>query len=385
MAPSGKDGFDVVPHRRKKVELIPCPAPGCTGKCPRNVIEQGLRGLGYTPAKCFECGRQYRKLPGGAPTARDSGRPGVDQSASAKRVQALEQEVKKLRQQVQAPEVKAKIDASGEAAAPEDPAAVEAKAIQNRISAIKGLPEDQRDFFCAGMGGYKTALAKLEDDLQQAWARKRSGLPIERQKASAEAYLKRRQKVRDDAAEELAALAEQQRELQGKVDKQQALLDEAEALLLKAKDEAVAVAERATAALRGGGYEQACALTATTVKSFFATLPVEVAAQVEGQAVIKQVMELLERLDTAARTAQAAGEGAGSSASEPAAQPQQARPPAPAGVDEEMDSDELDAIADAAVPPVQGDDDAASRKARVAEARARIQATKKDFLKRKAK
>ena len=50
-----------------------------------------------------------------------------------------------------------------------------------------------------------------------------------------------------------------------------------------------------------------------------------------------------------------------------------------------MDADEMDAIADAAAPPVQGDDDAASRKARVAEARARIKATKKDLLKRKAK
>ena len=40
--------------------------------------------------------------------------------------------------------------------------------------------------------------------------------------------------------------------------------------------------------------------------------------------------------------------------------------------DEEMDDDELDAIADAAVPPAQGDDDAAGREARVAEARARI-------------
>ena len=141
MVSNGKDGFDVVRRRRTKPELISCTAPGCSGKCPRHVIEQGLRGFGYAPAKCYECGRQYRTIPGGTPAARDSGKPGADQSASAKRVQALEQEVKKLRQQVQAPEVKARGDASGEAAASEDPATVEAKAIQNRISTLRACPK----------------------------------------------------------------------------------------------------------------------------------------------------------------------------------------------------------------------------------------------------
>ena len=50
-----------------------------------------------------------------------------------------------------------------------------------------------------------------------------------------------------------------------------------------------------------------------------------------------------------------------------------------------LSAEQLDALADAAVPPVQGDGDASGRKVRAAEARARSTATRKAFLKRKAR
>jgi len=178
------------------------------------------------------------------------------------------------------------------------------------------MDEELRGILCESKGGYAAFLAQLEDELRQTWARQRSQKPLAQQKASAEAHLKRRQKIRDEAADELRRLTEAHAALETKIGKQKAALAEADATLQQAKLEVVAIAERATAELRGdeklGSYVQSSIVTAATVKDFFRKLPAAVVHHEEGQQTIMQVMVLLEKLDAAAQAAAASSEASAS-------------------------------------------------------------------------
>ena len=96
----------------------------------------------------------------------------------------------------------------------------------------------------------------------------------------------------------------------------------------------MAIAERATAELRGDGqpasYMQSSTVTATTVKEFFKKLPDAVVQHEEGQQTIMQVMALLEKLDAAAQAASAPAAQAAAGSSLPL-QPAEAAAPAAAG------------------------------------------------------
>ena len=185
------------------------------------------------------------------------------------------------------------------------------KALQKQIQSLKTMEEGLRDRIFADKGSHASCLAELEAQLQNEWAKLRNLKPLAQQKASAEAHLKRKQKCCDDAAEALQKLKDEQEALEAKMVKQKAVLAEAEAALLQAKVEAVAVAEKATAELRGDGkagtYTQCSMATASAVKDFFQKLPAAVTQDMEGQVTIKQVMALLEKLDTAAHVAAAMG------------------------------------------------------------------------------
>ena len=78
-----------------------------------------------------------------------------------------------------------------------------AKVLQNRTQNLKEMDAELRGILCESKGGYAAYLAQFEDELRQTWARQRSQKPLPQQKASAEAHLKRRQKIRDEAADEL--------------------------------------------------------------------------------------------------------------------------------------------------------------------------------------
>lgn len=268
-----------------------------------------------------------------------------------------------------------------------------AKALQKKIQQLKDIDPDLREVLCEGKGGYAAFLAQLEGELQQAWARQRVQLPLAQQKASAEAHLKRKQKARDDAACELQELVEQQTELQREIAQQQVVLAETEAMLRQAKLDAVSIAEQATAELRGDGATyslcQSSIAIATTVKDFFQKLPPEVVGHPEGQETIQQVMLLLEKLDSAAKTAvQQAGARAATEAAAPATSsdgptgvPVQTPAVAPP-VEEDMQIDEdlLYQMAEAAVPPAgESDGDEAARQARVDETRDRLRSKRTDL------
>lgn len=394
--PADAEGFQQVRGRKpwKPVPLVHCLNPSCKGTCPRSVVEQGLRGKGYYPARCFECNRPYKVVPGDAPSA-----PRQRQQAASEtnRLQKLEAEIKSLKAQNNSLQSVAAAAATGAAppaaGAPPDDGISAAdkqatKALQKKIQHLKDMDPELRDVLCEGKGGFAVFLAQLEDELRQAWARQRDQKPLAQQKASAEAHLKRKQKCRDEAAGELQRLTMQQAELDTKLVLQKSALAEAEAALQQAKLDAVAIAERATAELRGDGktasYTQASIVTATTVKDFFKQLPPAVAEHEDGKQVIKQVMVLLEKLDAAARAQAAAASstpeklGAAASAAEASLPGAQL-----AGEDEEMqivNDDLLDQMAEAAVPPAgEADGEGEDRKIRVAEIRERLKARRLDF------
>ena len=122
-----------------------------------------------------------------------------------------------------------------------------------------------------------------------------------------------------------------------------------------------------TAVLAQGVYSQ---LTATAVRGFFQTLPTSVAGHPEGQMAITTVMQMLEKLDHAAKTKQ-------SPASTEAAQvtEQQEQSEQQMVVDLEADDVLLDQLAEASIDPAPPDADAevtAARASQVAVAKARL-------------
>jgi hypothetical protein len=395
------DGFTKAKGRRQKKapDLIKCTKASCTGRCPRTVVEQGLRGVGFVPAKCLICSRPY-KLVAGSGTPPTAGKR--QQTSEAHRLQQLQAENKSLKQQLQA----SATTAAAAAAAAADPALASrddgatpnphkaaAKALQKKIQQLKDFEPEFREELCEGKGGYAAFLAQLEGELQQAWARQRVQLPLAQQKASAEAHLKRKQKAHDDAASELQNLVDQQKELEREIVEQQVVLAEAESLLRQAKLDAVSIAERATAELRGDGiahdHRQSSIVTATTVKDFFQQLPHEVAGHQEGQQTIQQVMLLLDKLDSAAKiVVQQQGILAATEAAVPAASSDeltgiQVQTPAaapPIEEDMQIDEDMLSQLAEAAVPPAgESEGDEVARQTRVDETRDRLRSKRTDL------
>ena len=385
--PAGEDGFTLAKGRkaRKPTLLIHCTKASCTGTCPRSVVEQGLRGSGYTPARCRECNKPYKLVPGTAPATQGKVQGGKQQRSTneASRLQQLQAENKSLKAQCKSLQATAAQSSAPpyEAGADEGVANADklaAKALQRKIQALKDMDPELRDQLCENMGGYTTFLAQLEGELQQAWARQRVHKPLAQQKASAEAHLKKRQKGRDEAATELHKLLEQQAELEAQLAQQKTVLAEAEVALQQAKLDLVAIAEKATAELRGdgspGSFDQTSLVTAAAVRDYFQRLPASVAEHNEGQHVIQTVMALLDRLDAAAKAAQAASVGA---STEQAPTP---APADPAGDDEDMVGHLLDQLAEAAVPPDDGASDGGeARKARVAATRDRLKAKRTDL------
>lgn len=284
MPPPDADGFTQANGRRQKkpTDFIMCTKASCTGKCPRTVVVQGLRGTGFVPGSV-------------APPTTTGKR---QQTNEAHRLQQLQAENKSLEDQLQAAAATAGAAppavASLDDGATPSPRKAAAKALQKKIQQLKDIDPDLREVLCEGKGGYAAFLAQLEGELQQAWARQRVQLPLAQQKASAEAHLKRKQKARDDAACELQELVEQQTELEREIAQQQVVLAETEAMLRQAKLDAVSIAEQATAELRGDGTTyslcQSSIATATTVKDFFQKLPPEVIGHPEGQEDRKSVV-----------------------------------------------------------------------------------------------
>ena len=402
---SDDEAFTAVSSRRRNrrpSDLILCTKPGCTGKCPRTVVVQGLRGSGFVPARCLVCDRAY-KIPPGAGSAAASN-PRQPQKAVDSKIKKLQDECNQLRAEAKQLKAKAKnhkataaaddtqAEQAGEAQAADCPNRAQALKLQQEIRQLKDIPAEIRDKVCGGSGGHATLLAQMEEDLQQAWARVREQRPISQQKASADLYVKKKQKIRDQAASELQELLKQQSELEKQIADQQEELTLAETSLQQARQDAVVVSEKATAELRGdgstGNLQQSSIVTAMVVKDFFQKMPPEVIGHHEGQDAILQIMRLLDKLDVAAKSiatqenanAAPAVAAAAISLEAPVTNGGQPQPPCQQ-VDEEMQIDEdlITQMAEAAVPETEGDDTA--RQLQVSEARDRIRAKRTDIAK----
>ena len=163
----GKDGeWENVVARKKRKDSGPpvkCTKPGCTGTCPRRVVEQGLRGTGFTPAKCQLCDRRYKLVPGTATAPSEK----KNQSATEKE---LREQVRKLEQKFKALEAAKGPDGPGKPAAEGpsetepafDPMQANIKAARDEVAAIRTMDPKLRGLI---QGGYETALAAAQAKL----------------------------------------------------------------------------------------------------------------------------------------------------------------------------------------------------------------------------
>ena len=382
-APMAGNGFMVVAAKKQARASVQCAKPGCTGSCPINVIRRSNQKDGV-PAKCLVCDRRYKVPPDNVSPAKQQAKPACSNSNPSvhKELLALKKELATLKAAKSPCEAPTGSLPSAEtlALSDEDKAAV--KALQKQIQQLKELGPELRSSLCDPHGGYDTFVARLEGKRQAIFAKHRSTMPLEVQRQKCQQFLKGVQKHRDDAESELADLQRQRSDLDEKIARQAQCLADAEIKLQAAKMEAAtlaqAAAEQSTAAagsIDQARQGQASIVTAQAVKGFFQTLPPMVAEHPEGIEAVKQVMSLLEKLDSAAKVAGASDQENGKA---PAGPPSQPLPMA----DEEMQLDEdlLDQMAEAATAPAgDGEGEAEARRLRVSEAKDRLRSKKGDL------
>lgn len=377
----GEDGFTKVTNRRRRSakgggDYIQCSKAGCTGRCPRSVVQQGLRGNGFVPAKCRVCDRRFKLEPGTTPDPAKQNAPANDSSS---KVKSLEAKVKELEARIRKAVAPPPADPEPKESEPHDEDLLMQRSLQKQIQDLKNMERTLRDSLCEGKGGYATFLASLESQLQLSVARRRQSKPLAQQKAAVEALLKRKQKAKDDAEAELQKLQQQREELDTKMAEQQQKLDEAEACLIQAKADAAAIAEKTAAELRAEAQvaPDDGSITAATVLGYMQKLPAEITEHPEGKHAMGQVMAFLDKLHSAAQTLRpppaqvhpASGSGAGNATAAAASEEGENM-----AVDEAAE-DLFTAFAEAAVPPVaEGADDESqeARRVSVAATKARM-------------
>jgi hypothetical protein len=386
-----EEGFTQATNRRSRRkakggdDYIQCSKAGCNGRCPRSVVQQGLRGNGFVPAKCRVCDRRFKIVPGNAPAAAKQNAPATDNS---NKVKSLEAKVKELEARIRKAVAPQPAAIEPKESEPQDEDLLLQRSLQKQIHDLKNMEPTLRDALCEGRGGYATVLASLESQLQLSVARRRQSKPLAQQKAAVEALLKRKQKVKDDAEAELQKLQQQRDELDTKMAEQQQKLDEAESCLTQAKADAAAIAEKTAAELRAEAQvaPDDGSITAATVLGYMQKLPTEIAEHPEGKHAMGQVMAFLDKLHNAAQSfrpphaqeqpappaAPVSGTGAG--AGDPTAAAADDKEAESMAVDEAAE-DLFAAFAEAAIPPVAegADDDAKeARRVSVAAAKARM-------------
>ncbi len=296
---------------------------------------------------------------------------GKSQPSPNPEVQKLQQQVASLRSELASSKAAAEGDhkdkGGGTAMSEQDSATV--KAVQRQIQQLKDLDPTLREALCEAKGGYDAFIADLEKQRQDVFARHRGALPLDVRKSKSEAHVRNMQRNKDAADAKLLELQQQKTDLDQKLAAQAAIITEADAKLQAAKLEAAAIAQAAAAQVwtldarvAPAVQSQASFVTATAVKSFFQSLPSEVAGHPEGAETITQVMVLLEKLDSAAKQV------AAPSAAEKTAEEQEQ------GGDMELDEETIEQMAEAAVPQVSGDNEAAvqARATKVQQAKANI-------------
>ncbi len=397
------EGFQKVQGRGRCRTLIKCGAQGgsCNGTCPAFRIVRGADKAGVGLAECRVCSATFsvgaaRKAvkehdgKGSAKTGSIRGDKPQDRQKAPKGNSSVQKELAALKKELEA--LKAAKATSGPPPKGSQPSAdvpslseedqLAVNALHSQILQLRELGPELRESLCEAKGGYEAFVASLGTQRQAIFARHRGTMPLDIQKSKSEHHLKAMHKQKDEADSLYAELQMQSVELEGKLAKQLQCVSDAEAKLQAAKLEAAAIAQ--AAALRAtapdGPAAQATqvptsAVTAHAVKSFFHTLPPAVADHPEGIGACQQVMALLEKLDSAAKSAAAP-------AAHPTALPSQEVGAPPGKSDDEMqlDDDLLGQMAEAATPPAgEGEGEVEARKLRVAETKGRLRSKKGDL------
>jgi DNA repair exonuclease SbcCD ATPase subunit len=374
------DGFKMVTAKKQARATVQCAKPGCTGSCPVNVVRRSNQKDGV-PAKCLVCNRRYKVPPGTEQQAKPAG--SRDHSAVHKELLALKKELadfKAAKAPCDIPPTGSQANEKAFALSDDDKAAV--RAVQKQIQQLKELGPELRASLCDPRGGYEAFVASLEDKRQAIFTKHRGTMPLDVQRQKSQQFLKGVQKQRDDAESALTELQRQSNDLQEKVARQTQCLAEAEIKLQSAKLEAATIAQAAeqhvtpaAVSVDQASQGQASLVTAQAVKGFFQTLPSMVAEHPEGIEAVKQVMALLEKLDSAAKLAGASDQEKADAPAGPLSQTHSR-----ADEDMQLDDELLDQMAEAATAPAgEGEGEAEARKVRVSEAKDRLRSKKKDL------
>ena len=298
---TAKDGEGWQTARGKaRPQLVPCSKPGCKGSCPIAVVRRGLQADGV-PAKCLECDRRYQLPPGTASSPQPKpGATAADSKLQAK-LKSLEARCAALEKEKASGFTSCEVEAG-----PADDSRSKEKVLREKIRWLETLPTAYHLTISEDGKGYAEVVQAAKAQLQQLQAEKRSALPLDQRKANSEAFLGRMQKQHDGLIRAVATLHEQQAELAKVTAQKEAELEAAATRVEQAKLEVAEITEQFAAQVRGEpvAHKAPCSeVTATAVKGFFQSLPTAVSAHPEGQQTIQQVMQLLELLDAAAKSA----------------------------------------------------------------------------------
>ena len=244
----GNDGeWSTVAARRNKKDGGPpvkCAKPGCTGTCPRRVVEQGLRGTGFTPAKCQVCGRGYKLVPGAAQAPSERQRKGSAEKELREKLRNLEQKCNAL----EAAKTTNKADAPSASTCGDEPAInplqASIKAAREDVAALRAMDPKLRDRI---HGGYEVALAAAEAKRDECLAAKRGAAPLKEQMDKQQGYVDTNAKKLQLEQSKAEQLAKQQVELAAKIAEQATAVQAATAKLAAAKAELATISAKVAA------------------------------------------------------------------------------------------------------------------------------------------
>ncbi len=129
----------------------------------------------------------------------------------------------------------------------------EIKQLKGDISFYESMDADRRERFCAHLGGYEAAVAKLRTALQECCAKQRGCKPLRQQLASAQSREDSLAKSAKAEADKLEEMREQLTLLQSSIVSQQAKAEKAAADLVTAKAEVSRLAAERAAETGGQG------------------------------------------------------------------------------------------------------------------------------------
>lgn len=257
MAKHGDDSksWERVSGRKVAKERVNCSKKGgCSGSCPLRIVARNAAA--GNPTVCTVCGKQYAKQyakPANAVAMAIKAKvqPSPKYAADNKLLSEVDQlraTVKKLQGQMAAksppaPETAMAVDDVAEAANDH------VKTLRSKVKFLKSVEEDARGIFDP-QGGYTKVLADTEKQLQVATATQRGSKPLDVQKASAEAHLKKVIKLHENAKGSLEQLEQQQAEIAKKIAVQQAATAATALRVEDAKREAADISGKIAASLR---------------------------------------------------------------------------------------------------------------------------------------